>query len=115
MRKDLVEQYGEEEGGEMAARLVTDAMPLSPMDPSFLDMRDALIKAMDNRYHARSDFAALADTVFVAFSERGAGVGAATEGGNDTRRTTTATRRSTAPSADASSTPPTVSRSRVPE
>jgi hypothetical protein len=33
----------ETEGGEIAARLVTDAMPLSPMDPSFLDMRDALV------------------------------------------------------------------------
>ena len=84
MRKDLVEQYGEAEGGEIAARLVTDAMPLSPMDPSFLDMRDALVKAMDNRYHARPDFAALADTVYAAFAQRGAGVGASTEGGNDT-------------------------------
>ena len=87
LRKDLVAQYGEAEGGEMAARLVTDAMPLSPMDPSFLDMRDALVKAMDNRYHARSDFAALADTVFGAFAQRGAGLSASTDGGNDTNPT----------------------------
>jgi len=87
LRKGLVEQYGEATGGEIAARLVTDAMPLSPMDPSFLDMRDALVKAMDNRYHSRSDFATLADIVFGAFAQRGAGLSASTDGGNDTNPT----------------------------
>ncbi len=39
---------------------------------------------MDNRYHTRPDFASLADTVYSAFAKRGAGVGASTDGGNDT-------------------------------
>ncbi len=39
---------------------------------------------MDNRYHTRPDFASLADTVYSAFAQRGAGVGASTDGGNDT-------------------------------
>jgi len=39
---------------------------------------------MDNRYHTRPDFASLADIVYSAFAQRGAGVGASTDGGNDT-------------------------------
>ncbi|PZF91884.1 M36 family metallopeptidase [Micromonospora deserti] len=84
MRKALVARYGESAGGEMAARLVTDAMPLSPADPSFVDMRDAIRTALDNRYHSRSDYAALVDVVYGAFAKRGLGVHAETEGGEDT-------------------------------
>ncbi|HEX6921022.1 MAG TPA: M36 family metallopeptidase, partial [Actinomycetes bacterium] len=84
MRKALVAKYGEAQGGEIAARLVTDAMPLSPTDPSMLDERDAIIKALDNRYHARSDFDTLFDIVYGAFASRGAGVTAHTKGGDDT-------------------------------
>ncbi|MEH0935429.1 M36 family metallopeptidase, partial [Micromonospora psammae] len=84
MRKALVARYGEAVGGEMAARLVTDAMPLSPSDPSFIDMRDAIRTALDNRYHGRSDYAAFVDTVYGAFAKRGLGLHAATDGGEDT-------------------------------
>ncbi|MGH8969702.1 MAG: M36 family metallopeptidase, partial [Actinomycetes bacterium] len=84
LRKSLVAKYGEAEGSDIAARLVTDAMPLSPVDPSFLDMRDAIVKALDNRYHARGDFDSLFNLVYGAFAGRGAGVDAATDTGDDT-------------------------------
>ena len=51
LRKKLVAQYGQAQGSEVAARLVTDAMPLSAPDPSFLDMRDAILAADLDRYH----------------------------------------------------------------
>lgn len=84
VRKALVARYGEATGGEMAARLITDAMPLSPADPSFIDMRDAIRTALDNRYHDRSDYAALVDVVYGAFAKRGLGLHAASNGGDDT-------------------------------
>lgn len=84
VRKSLVARFGEAQGGEMTARIVTDAMPLSPPDPSFVDMRDAMRTALDNRYHSRSDYDTVVDLVFGAFAQRGLGVGAATDGGEDT-------------------------------
>ncbi|MEV0804877.1 M36 family metallopeptidase [Micromonospora sp. NPDC050200] len=84
MRKALVARYGETAGGEMAARLVTDAMPLSPADPSFIDMRDSIRTALGNRYHSRSDYTAVVDTVYDAFAKRGLGLHAASNGGDDT-------------------------------
>lgn len=84
MRKNLVAKFGEADGGLMATRMVTDAMPLSPADPSFVDMRDAIRTALDNRYHARSDYAAIVDTVYDAFARRGLGTQASSQGGDDT-------------------------------
>lgn len=71
-------------GGDISARLITDAMPLSPPDPSFVDMRDAIMTALDNRYHSRADYAALRDKAFGAFARRGLGAGASSAGGSDT-------------------------------
>ena len=76
MRRDLVERYGQQLGSEISARIVTDAMPLSPNDPSMLDMRTAIMTALDNRYHARSDFDTLVDTVYSVFAKRGMGLSA---------------------------------------
>lgn len=84
MRQALVEQYGEEEGGEIARRIVTDAMPLTAPNPSFLDARDGIIKALDNRYHARDDYDVIFDIVFTEFAQRGAGFQASSETGDDT-------------------------------
>ncbi len=58
-------------------------MPLSPMDPSFLEMRDAIVKSVDNRHHARADSDVIADLVYTAFARRGAGQDATTAGGAD--------------------------------
>ncbi len=91
LRKDLVSGFGKQLGGSIAERIVTDAMPIAPDNPSMLDMRDAILEAMALRYHQRPDFNVLQHTVYGAFAGRGMGAGAsngATEsdptGGNDT-------------------------------
>ncbi|MGH3327869.1 MAG: M36 family metallopeptidase, partial [Streptomycetales bacterium] len=83
VRQALVAEFGEAAGSDIAARIVTDAMPLSPNDPSFLDMRDAIVKALDNRFHARPDYPTIFDLVYTEFARRGAGADAATDGGED--------------------------------
>jgi hypothetical protein len=57
-------------------------MPLPPVDPSFLDMRDAIVKAVDDR-HAGADHDVILDLVQTAFARRGAGSDATTQGGAD--------------------------------
>ena len=91
MRKALVAKYGQIAGSDIAEHIVTDAMPLSPNNPSMLDERTAIMTALDDRYHARSDFDSLVDTVYSVFAQRGMGLSAhntVTEadptGGNDT-------------------------------
>ncbi|GAA1560504.1 hypothetical protein GCM10009789_12230 [Kribbella sancticallisti] len=76
LRKALVAKYGQALGADMSARIVTDAMPLSPNDPSMLDVRDAMIVALDNRYHSRPDAGQLVDLVYTAFAQRGMGTSA---------------------------------------
>jgi hypothetical protein len=91
MRKALVARYGQQPGSDIAEHIVTDAMPLSPNNPSMLDMRTAIMTALDDRYHARGDFDTLVDTVYSVFAQRGMGVSARNTvseedptGGNDT-------------------------------
>ena len=91
VRKALVAKYGQIAGSDIAEHLVTDAMPLSPNNPSMLDERTAIMTALDDRYHARSDFDALVDTVYSVFAQRGMGLSAHNTvseadptGGNDT-------------------------------
>ena len=79
LRQKLVSQYGQAQGSEVAARLVTDAMPLSAPDPSFLDMRDAILAADLDRYHGNNT-----DTIWTVFAQRGAGASASTATGDDT-------------------------------
>ncbi len=79
LRKKLVAQYGEAKGSEVSARLVTDAMPLSAPDPSFLDMRDAILAADTDRYHGDNT-----DTIWTVFAHRGMGASAMTATGDDT-------------------------------
>ncbi|WP_328995564.1 M36 family metallopeptidase [Kribbella sp. NBC_01245] len=76
LRKALVAKYGQALGSEIAARGVTDAMPLSPNDPSMLDVRDAMVVALDNRYHSRPDAGELIDLAYTAFAQRGMGLSA---------------------------------------
>ena len=56
-----------------------------------LDERTAILTALDDRYHARSDFDSLVDTVYSVFAQRGMGLSAHNTiseadptGGNDT-------------------------------
>ena len=80
LRKKLVAQHGQAQGAEAAARLVTDAMPLSAPDPSFLDMRDAILAADLDRYHGDNT-----DTIWTVFAHSGAGASASTATGDDTQ------------------------------
>jgi len=77
VRERLVEEYGQKVAAEISSFIVTDAMPLAPNDPSMLDMRDAITKALDIRYHRRADFGALQDTVYAGFARHGMGTQAA--------------------------------------
>ena len=79
LRKTLVAQYGQARGSEVTARLVTDAMPLSAPEPSYLDMRDAILAADLDRYHGDNS-----DTIWSVFASRGAGASASTATGDDT-------------------------------
>jgi hypothetical protein len=57
-------------------------MPLSAPDPSFLDMRDAILAADADRYHGDNT-----DTIWTVFATRGAGASASSDTGDDTEPT----------------------------
>jgi hypothetical protein len=69
LQKALVAKYGLAKGSDVAARLVTDGMPLTAPDPSFLDARD----------HGENT-----DLIWSVFAKRGAGASAVTQTGDDT-------------------------------
>lgn len=66
-------------GGATARGLVTDAMRLSPPNPSFLDMRNAILQA-----DLVANGGANEDTIWQVFAERGMGYFAAAGHANDT-------------------------------
>jgi extracellular elastinolytic metalloproteinase len=71
-------------GRELALPLVVDGLKLSPANPSFLDMRDAILAALD----AKRDAGQLGDDehasahagLWGAFARFGMGVGARSDG-----------------------------------
>jgi extracellular elastinolytic metalloproteinase len=79
LRQALVAKLGQQKAAEVSAFIVTDAMPLAPNDPSMLDMRDAIMKALDIRYHRRADFDVLQNTVYRAFARHGMGIHASNQ------------------------------------
>jgi hypothetical protein len=79
LRKALVARYGAAQGGDIAARLVTDGMPLTAPDPSFLDARDGILSADLDRYHGDNT-----DLIWSVFAKRGAGASAHSDTGDDT-------------------------------
>lgn len=82
-RQALVAEFGQARGAEIAQLTITDAMPRSPADPSFLDMRDAIALAIDDRYHDSADYEKIFDIFWTGFARRGAGFHAQTESGDD--------------------------------
>ena len=70
-RAAIVTKYGGSIGNELMLRLVTDGMKLCPVDPTFVQSRDAILQAdlVDNN---GVDFPEL----WAAFAKRGIGVGA---------------------------------------
>ncbi|GAA2157297.1 hypothetical protein GCM10009845_00690 [Pedococcus bigeumensis] len=79
LRKALVARYGAAQGAEVAARLITDGMPLTAPDPSFLDARDGILSADLDRYHGDDT-----DLIWSVFAKRGAGASAHSDTGDDT-------------------------------
>ncbi|MQA05133.1 MAG: coagulation factor 5/8 type-like protein [Streptosporangiales bacterium] len=82
-RKLLVKKYGEQAAARIAGLTVTEAMPRSPADPSFLEMRDSIGSAIDDLYHDSDRYEGIWDAFWTAFAKRGAGAHAQTEGGDD--------------------------------
>lgn len=79
LQKALVAKYGLAKGSDVAARLVTDGMPLTAPDPSFLDARDGILAADVDRNHGENT-----DLIWSVFAKRGAGASAVTQTGDDT-------------------------------
>jgi extracellular elastinolytic metalloproteinase len=71
-------------GATLAVQLVIDALKLSPANPSFLDMRDAILKALDNKRTAgqlsTEDHATIRRNTWVVFAKFGMGSGAKCNG-----------------------------------
>ena len=49
MNRRLAAELGDPQGRHLSVQLVVDALKLSPALPSFLDMRDAILRAVDNK------------------------------------------------------------------
>jgi extracellular elastinolytic metalloproteinase len=78
LRSALVSALGPADGSDTAERLVTDAMRLSPPEPSFLDERDAILAADVN-----ATGGANATRIWDVFRSRGMGFYAAATGSDD--------------------------------
>lgn len=71
-------------GAEMGLRLVMDALKLSPANPSFLDMRDAIFKALANKQVAGQinpeQYAEMQQNIWAVFARFGMGPQARSNG-----------------------------------
>src|SRR5215204_102796 len=91
VRARLVQRLGWAVGNRKALQLVTDAMKVSPINPSFLQGRDAIISVALGSATTAAQLEDAAD-VWAGFAVRGMGVGASiqdlgTDGVGDTRVT----------------------------
>ncbi|MDQ4084970.1 MAG: M36 family metallopeptidase [Actinomycetota bacterium] len=82
-RQALVAQFGEQRGANIAQATVMDAMPRSPVDPSFVTMRDAIQMAIDDRYHDQAVFETVWDIFWTQFAKHGLGFHADSDTGDD--------------------------------
>jgi extracellular elastinolytic metalloproteinase len=78
IRSALVAQYGAAAGAARARRYITQAMRLSPPEPSFLEMRDAILHSAAN-----SGGAVELETLWPVFAARGMGWSASTSSSDD--------------------------------
>jgi extracellular elastinolytic metalloproteinase len=81
MNRTLNARLGEPRGQRLALQLVVDALKLSPANPSMLDMRDAILKALEQKRQASpplptADADAALAGIWAAFAKFGMGVGA---------------------------------------
>ncbi|QEC47228.1 PKD domain-containing protein [Baekduia soli] len=79
LRQRLVAKFGASDGSDAAETIITDAMRLSVPEPSFLDMRNAILAAAGNDL-PNSD---VRDIVWDVFRSRGMGFYAAATDGSD--------------------------------
>lgn len=79
VREELIGRYGKATGESVIEQLVIDAMPISVPNPSMVDMRTAIIAADFERYDGKHY-----DALWTAFSQRGLGASAYSNGGDDT-------------------------------
>jgi extracellular elastinolytic metalloproteinase len=78
LRTRLIADHGAGEGIDRARALVTDGLRLAPANPSFLDMRNAIVQADLNRGFGDRD------RIWAVFAARGMGYRASTTGNLDT-------------------------------
>lgn len=71
VRRLLMHKHGFVPGNELALQLVTDGMKLSPVDPTFVEARDAIIQADLN-----ATAGANSREIWAGFAKRGMGLGA---------------------------------------
>lgn len=79
LRDEVIRDAGSEDAGSQAFReIVMAAMPISAPDPTFIDMRDALLAAADALGHGDH-----ADALWRELARSGLGAGATTTGSSD--------------------------------
>ncbi len=78
LRARLIATYGAASGIARARALVTDGLRLAPPNPTFLDMRNAILQANVNRGFGDQD------RIWSVFAARGMGYRASTTSANDT-------------------------------
>ena len=79
IRSALVAAHGQQEGLSRARAYITGGLRLAPEDPTFLDMRNAIVQAAWTQ-HGSDDW----ETLWNVFATRGMGWWASTEGPDDT-------------------------------
>jgi len=77
LRTRLIADHGAAEGITRTRALVTDGLRLAPANPTYLDMRNAILQADLNRGFGDRD------RIWAVFAARGMGVRASTTGNND--------------------------------
>ncbi|MEO7673807.1 MAG: M36 family metallopeptidase [Pyrinomonadaceae bacterium] len=80
VRARMVTRLGWAVGNRRVLQLVTDAMKISPLNPDFLQARDAIISAATGNATTQAQLADTAD-VWAGFAIRGMGVGASVQNG----------------------------------
>ena len=79
IRSALVAAHGQQEGLSRARAYITGGLRLAPEDPTFLDMRNAIVQAAWTQ-HGSDDW----ESLWNVFATRGMGWWASTEGPDDT-------------------------------
>ncbi len=79
VRANLIDSLGYPEGNRVALQLVTDAMKLCPINPTFLQSRDAVIQADEIAYGGANR-----NEIWLGFAKRGMGLSARVPGTDTT-------------------------------